>query len=189
MKKNLLIVATVIVLIAATIYADKATRVKPSNSVGNAGLAAGLAPGTPAPAFSLKDLDEKDISLSQFKGKVVFVNFWATWCAPCRLETPQLIALQAKYSSRGFTILGIAMDEEGKSVVAPFVAKERYDVGGQQLPMNYPIVIGNDATADKFGGVLGYPTNYLVSRDGKIVKRFEGVSSDEELSKAIESLL
>jgi thiol-disulfide isomerase/thioredoxin len=185
MKKTLLIVATVIVLIAATFYADRATRVKLGNSFNTAGLPA----GTPAPALSLKDLDGKDVTLAQLKGKVVFVNFWATWCEPCRIETPSLITLQNKYVARGFTVLGIAMDEEGKSVVAPFVAKERYDVGGQQLPMNYPILLGNDAAADKFGGIFGYPTNYLVSRDGKIVKRFQGVVSDDELTKAIESQL
>jgi cytochrome c biogenesis protein CcmG/thiol:disulfide interchange protein DsbE len=187
MKKTLLIVVTVLLLIAATIYADKATRVsvKSANSFSSVGLPA----GTPAPPLVLKDLDDKDVPLAGLKGKVVFVNFWATWCEPCRIETPQLITLQNKYADKGFTILGIAMDEEGKSVVAPFVAKQRYDVAGQQLPMNYPIVIGNDAAADKFGGIFGYPTNYLVSREGKIVKRFQGVTSDDALTKAIESQL
>ena len=81
------------------------------------------------------------------------------------------------------------MDEEGKPVVAPFVAKERYDVKGQKLPMNYPIVIGTDAVAEKFGGLLGYPTSVLISRDGKQIKRITGVINEEEISKLIEGAL
>src|SRR5947208_3157558 len=84
--------------------------------------------------------------------------------------------------TKGFTVLGIAMDEEGKPVVAPFIAKERYDVKGQQLPMNYPIVIGNESVAEKFGGLLGYPTSVLISRDGKRLKRVTGIINEEEIT-------
>jgi cytochrome c biogenesis protein CcmG/thiol:disulfide interchange protein DsbE len=184
MKKVILIVVAVLALLAATYFADKATRVKPR--------AAGTASadvGKPAPALSLKDLDDKDVTLSGLKGKVVLVNFWATWCDPCRIEIPWLIEMQNKYGDKGFVVLGIAMDDEGKSVVAPFVAKERFDVNGQKLPMSYPIVIGNDAAANQFGGILGYPTSYLISRDGKIVKKVQGLVSYEEISRAIESQL
>ena len=108
----------------------------------------------PAPDLTLKDLDGKDVSLAQYKGKVVLVNFWATWCEPCRVEIPWLIEMQQKYGAQGFTILGVAMDDEGHSIVAPWVQKERFDVNGDKSPMNYPIVIGNDAAADKFGGLI-----------------------------------
>jgi glutathione peroxidase-family protein len=81
------------------------------------------------------------------------------------------------------------MDEEGKTAVAPFLAKERFTVNGQKLPMNYPIVIGNDEVADKFGGLLGYPTSFLISRDGKIVKKVQGLVSYDEIAKAIEAQL
>jgi glutathione peroxidase-family protein len=97
--------------------------------------------------------------------------------------------MQKKYADKGFTVLGVAMDEEGKSVVAPFVAREHFDVSGQQLPMSYPIVLGTDAIADKFGGLLGYPTSILISRNGKQVKRITGLISSEEISHAIESQL
>jgi thiol-disulfide isomerase/thioredoxin len=127
--------------------------------------------------------------MAQYQGKVVLVNFWATWCDPCRVEIPWLIEMQQKYSARGFTVLGIAMDEEGAKVVTPFVNKERFDVNGAKAQMNYPIVIGDDAAADKFGGLLGYPTSILVSRDGKIIKRITGIISYEEIAKAIESQL
>jgi hypothetical protein len=83
----------------------------------------------------------------------------------------------------------VAMDDEGKSVVAPFVQKERFDVNGTKSQMNYPILMGNDAAADKFGGLLGYPTSVLIGRDGKQIKRITGLISYEEISKAIESQL
>ena len=187
MKKVALIVLTVVVLIGITIYADKATRV--SGAGGGASRMDSNVSGKSEPDLKLKDMNGKDVSLADYKGKVVFVNFWATWCDPCRVEIPWLIAMQNKYGPKGFTVLGIAMDEEGKSVVAPFLDKERFDVNGQKLPMNYPILLGTDEAADKFGGILGYPSSFLISRDGKIVTKFQGLKSEEELTKAIESQL
>ena len=188
MKKVFLIIATVLVLIVATYFADKATRVKPRSSASGT-VRADVNAGTPEPEVTFKDLDDKEVPLSQYKGKVVLVNFWATWCEPCQIEIPWLIEMQQKYSSRGFTVLGVDVDDEGKKAVAPFVAKERFNVNGQQLPMNYPILLGNDAVADKFGGLLGYPTSFLISRDGKVVKKVQGLISYEEISQAIESQL
>jgi cytochrome c biogenesis protein CcmG/thiol:disulfide interchange protein DsbE len=95
--------------------------------------------------FRVKDLDDREVSLSQFKGEVVLVNFWATWCGPCNIEIPWLIDLQNKYRARGFTVLGVALDEEGRSVVAAFVQAKRFKVGGAVQSMNYPIVLGSDA--------------------------------------------
>jgi thiol-disulfide isomerase/thioredoxin len=189
MKRMVLVLTTILALIAGTYFADRATRVKPKTTV-KVGILRGGTPVAPvAPDFTLKDLDGKNVSLSQYKGKVVLINFWATWCDPCYIEIPWLIEIQQKYADKGFTILGIALDEEGKSVVAPFVAKERFDVGGQKLPMSYPILLGDDAVADKFGGLLGYPTSILISRDGKIIKRVTGILTYDEISKAIESQL
>jgi thiol-disulfide isomerase/thioredoxin len=187
MKRMVLVVTTVLALVAGTYFADKATRVKPRSTVKIGKLRIVAAPA--APDFTLKDLDGKDVSLSQFKGKVVLINFWATWCDPCYIEIPWLIEMQQKYGDKGFTVLGVAMDEEGKSEVAPFVAKERFNVNGQKLPMSYPILLGNDAMADKFGGLLGYPTSILVSRDGKVIMRITGILTYDEISKAIESQL
>src|SRR5882724_5733344 len=171
MKKVAIIVLTVAVLIGVTMYADKATRV---SGPGSHRMDSNVA-GKPEPTLKLKTVDGKEVSLADYKGKVVFVNFWATWCDPCRVEIPWLIAMQNKYGPKGFTVVGIAMDEEGKPVVAPFVAKQRYDVSGQKLPMNYPIVIGNEKVADQFGGLLGYPTSILISKDGKQIKRITGL--------------
>jgi thiol-disulfide isomerase/thioredoxin len=141
------------------------------------------------PVVTFKDLQGKDVALDSLKGKVVLVNFWATWCDPCRAEIPDLIEFQNKYSAKGFTVLGIAMDEEGKSVVDPFVQKEQFDVQEQKLTMNYPIVLGDDDIAAKFGGMLGYPTSWLISRDGKMMKHIIGGVSADQLEKEIQALL
>src|SRR5215813_28760 len=133
----------------------------------------------------IKNFEDKDIPA----GKVVLVNFWATWCEPCKIEIPWLIEMQNKYGSKGFTVLGVAMDDEGSSVVAPFVQTKRYDVNGQKLAMNYPIVIGSDKVADKFGGLLGYLTSVLIGKDGKQIKRVTGLISYEEITKMIEGQL
>jgi cytochrome c-type biogenesis protein len=188
-NKTVLAVTTVIALVIGTYYVDKATRVKAIGPAQNSDLGDGKTIGQLAPEVTFKDLDGKDATLNQYKGKVVLVNFWATWCDPCYIEIPWLIEIQQKYQAKGFTVLGVSMDEEGKAAVAPFLAKERFNVNGQKLPMNYPIVIGNDNVADKFGGLLGYPTSFLVSKDGKIVKKIQGLISYEELTKAIESQL
>lgn len=185
MKKTVLILVAVVVVVIGTYFADKATRVTPRNAVPEMNSDA----VKPAPDFTLKNVEGQDVSLDQFKGKVVLVNFWATWCEPCTVEIPWLIEMQQKYAGKGFTVLGVAMDEEGKSVVAPWVQKEHFKVGDQSLTMNYPILLGNDNVASKFGGLLGYPTSVLISRDGKQVKRITGLISYDEIQKAIESQL
>jgi thiol-disulfide isomerase/thioredoxin len=196
MKKPMLVIATLAVLSLGLHYWDKATRVKAKTTVPGETVMKADNPnpddaktGLPEPELTLKDLDGKDVSLSEYKGKVVLVNFWATWCEPCQVEIPWLIEMQEKYGPKGFVILGIALDEEGKSVVAPYVAKERFDVNGQKLPMSYKILIGNDDAADKFGGLFGYPTSVLISRDGKQIKRVTGMISPDEMGKAVESQL
>ena len=185
--KTLIVLATVVSLIVITIIADKATRVSSTDT--DRARADNKAAGKPEPELKLKDVNGKDVNLSDYKGKVVFVNFWATWCDPCRIEIPWLIAMQDKFGPKGFTVVGIAMDEEGKSAVAPFLDKERFDVNGQKLPMNYPILLGSDEAADKFGGILGYPSSFLISRDGKVITKFQGLKSEDELIKAIEAQL
>ena len=187
MKKSLLVIIAVVAVIAATYLADRATR-QPRKGLVNLRVP-DAKDAKPAPQLTLKDLDGKEVSLEQYRGKVVLVNFWATWCEPCQVEIPWLIEMQQKYSAQGFTILGIAMDEDGASIVTPWVQKERFDVNGAKSAMNYPIVIGNDAAADKFGGLLGYPTSVLISRDGKILKRITGIITPEEISKSVESQL
>ncbi|HKV60475.1 MAG TPA: cytochrome c biogenesis protein CcdA [Candidatus Acidoferrum sp.] len=186
-NKTILAVVTVIVLIIGTYYADKATRVKQMNTGTSTVQASDKE--KPAPAVTFKNLDGAEVTLAQYKGNVVLVNFWATWCDPCYVEIPWLIEMQQKYAAKGFTILGVDVDDEGNDSVAAFIKKERFDVNGTKLPMNYPILRGDDAVADKFGGLLGYPTSFLISKDGKIVKKVQGLVSYEELTKEIEAQL
>jgi thiol-disulfide isomerase/thioredoxin len=183
MKKGLFIAAGVVALLAVMVWAD--------HKFPAGGAPSSIAPGKPtdAPTISMKDLSGKDVTLQQYKGQVVLVNFWATWCGPCKVEIPWMIEFQQKYSPRGFTILGVSMDEDGVKAIQPFLDKERFDVGGQKLPMSYPILLGNDAVADKFGGILGLPTSMLFTRDGKKVRTIVGLVDHDEISKAIESLL
>ena len=100
-----------------------------------------------------------------------------------------MIEFQQKYSPRGFTILGVSMDEDGKKAIQPFLDKERFDVNGQKEAMSYPILLGSDAIAEKFGGILGLPTSMLFTRDGKKVRTIVGLVNHDDISKAIESLL
>jgi cytochrome c biogenesis protein CcmG/thiol:disulfide interchange protein DsbE len=180
-KKNVFMVLALLAVVAAVVFVEVRWWKTHRSGV--------KAAATPTPDVVLKDLQGNDVTLSQFKGKVVLVNFWATWCEPCRIEIPWLIEFQHKYGPRGFTILGIALDDEGKKAVEPFVQKERFDVDGQQAAMNYLILLGNDAIADKFGGLIGLPTSVLISRDGKRVKTIIGLVDHDKIAKEIEALL
>jgi thiol-disulfide isomerase/thioredoxin len=185
MKKGIFIAAGVVALLAVMIWADH--KFPAAGAPGGASTPA--AKPTDAPTVTLKDLNDQDVTLQQYKGQVVLVNFWATWCGPCKVEIPWMIEFQKKYSSRGFTILGVSMDEDGKKAIQPFLDKERFDVNGQKEAMDYPILLGNDAIAQKFGGILGLPTSMLFTRDGKKVRTIVGLVDHDDISKAIESLL
>ena len=188
MKTAIIVIAILAVIVIGAHFADKATRL-PKTTAASLTKTESKDEAKPEPDLTLKDLDGKDVSLESLKGKVVLVNFWATWCEPCKIEIPELIELQQEYGPKGFTVLGIAMDDEGRSAVAPFVQKEKFETDAGKSTMNYPIVIGNDAAGDKFGGLLGYPTSVLLSRDGKQVKRITGLITRDDVAKAIQAQL
>jgi cytochrome c biogenesis protein CcmG, thiol:disulfide interchange protein DsbE len=161
-----------------------------TNAAGKMASKASPNAGKPSePDVTFPELQGGNLALPSLQGKVVLVNFWATWCEPCREEIPWLIEFQDKYANQGLTILGVAMDEEGKKVVDPFVQKTQFDVGGKQETMSYPILIGNEDLAEKFGGLIGLPTSVLISRDGKVVKRYIGEVEKNELQQDIETQL
>ncbi len=151
-------------------------------------LAKGTANLPAAPAVSFQNLDGQTVNLSAYRGKVVLVNFWGTWCEPCLSEIPDLIRFQQEYGSKGFTVVGVAMDDT-KTSVSSFIAKPQFDVGGRKMAMNYPVVLGSGDVAAKFGCCFGYPTSYILSRDGKIVQKIVGGVDPQAVSGLIRKLL
>jgi thiol-disulfide isomerase/thioredoxin len=147
--------------------------------------------GAPAreTSMQLPTLEGATVTIDQYRGKVVLVNFWATWCAPCRIEIPWLIEFNQRYGPKGLVILGVAMDDEGNKVVQPYVQSQRFDVNGHPEAMSYQILLGNTKIAEKFGGILGMPTSMLYSRDGKKIKTIVGLIDHDDLSKTLDSQL
>jgi thiol-disulfide isomerase/thioredoxin len=132
------------------------------------------------PSFSKKNVvDGTVVSSDAYRGKVLLINFWATWCPPCRKEIPYLIKLQEKYQEKGFSVIGISMDEGGKRLVKKFVSK---------LKVNYPVIIGNAKIARGFGGVIGIPVSFVVDREGNLVKRLDGYVSEKVVEKELAKL-
>ena len=133
-----------------------------------------------APNFSLQTQNGKVIELSKLTGKVVLVKFWATWCPPCRAEIPDFIEVYNTYKTKGFEIVGIALDEDGWSKVAPYIEKAK---------MNYPVVLGTAKVVQQYGGIEAIPTTFIVDRKGYIVASQVGLLSKELLEQKLKSLL
>jgi peroxiredoxin len=133
-----------------------------------------------APDFSLKSVGGRSLRLSDYRGKIVLVNFWATWCAPCRVEMPSLVALYEKYHGQGVEIIGVSMDDGGQERVAKFAG---------EMKINYPILFGNQSVADGYGGLRLLPQTVLVTPDGRIFQTMIGMREKKDFESAIEQLL
>jgi thiol-disulfide isomerase/thioredoxin len=133
----------------------------------------------PAPEFNLAGLDGKPVTLSDTKGKVVLVNFWATWCGPCRAEIPDLVELQNKYKDR-LQILGLVVDDEDQAAIKKFVAKYR---------VNYPVAIATDALRLEYGGIPALPTSFVLDPEGRVVQKHEGLRDPVLYETEVRSLL
>jgi thiol-disulfide isomerase/thioredoxin len=131
--------------------------------------------------FTLKDMKNQDVRLSSFKGKVILLDFWATWCAPCKVEIPWFIEFQEKYGAQGFQVVGISVDDT-LDQLAPYVS---------ELNMNYVVLqgLGRDDVQDTYGPMYGIPVTVLISRDGKICAKHVGMSAKEAIEDEIKSLL
>lgn len=133
-----------------------------------------------APNFRLTDSQGKQVQLSDYRGKVVLLNFWATWCGPCKAEIPWFEEFESKYRTAGLAILGVAMDDDGWKAVRPFMS---------QMKMNYRVMLGDDATASKYGGVESLPETLLIDRQGRIAARRLGLTSKTRYEQGITELL
>jgi thiol-disulfide isomerase/thioredoxin len=154
------------------------------NSAAEDAAADAKAAGKAAPLnFTLKDMNGVDVKLAAFKGKPIVLNFWATWCGPCRAEIPSLVELQTKYSADGtdVVILGVSVDDPVDKL-KPYAA---------QMKMNYPVLVGNgrEDVQDAFGPLWGIPVTVFIDRDGRIAKKHSGIASKEQFEQEIKALL
>jgi len=148
--------------------------------------------GKPAPKFALEDLSGKKVSIENYKGKAVLINFWATWCGPCKIETPWLVELRNKYAGQGFEILGISTEGEDlkkddnagwakdKAAIAKFVDQEK---------VPYPMLMDGDSISQEYGGLDAMPTSFFVDRKGTVVAAQMGLTSESEIEANIQKAL
>jgi thiol-disulfide isomerase/thioredoxin len=134
----------------------------------------------PAPDFTLQSLDGKTVRLSDFRGKPVVLNFWATWCGPCKIEMPWFVDLQKQYGPQGLQIVGVAMDDSGKDDIAKFA---------KDMGVNYPVLLGKEAVGEAYGGVPALPESFFIGRDGKIVDKIIGLKGRADIEESIKKAL
>jgi thiol-disulfide isomerase/thioredoxin len=135
--------------------------------------------GPLAPPFSLIDLNGRKLELTDHKGKVVLLDFWATWCGPCQIEIPGFVELQERYREQGLVVIGVAMDN------SPEPVREFY----REFRMNYPVAMGDERITEVYGGIVGLPTTFLIGRDGRIYARHVGATAVSDIEEEIKELL
>ncbi len=143
------------------------------------GALAQIKEGATAPLFSASKVDGGKVELAKYSGKVVLLNFWATWCTPCQTETPRFVEFQRRFGGEGLQVIGVSMDDSAEPVRA----------FRKKFQMNYPVAMGTAEIGEKYGGVLGLPITFLIGRDGKIEKRYEGSIDLNAMERDIRSAL
>ncbi len=136
--------------------------------------------GVAAPDFALTSLDGKIVKLSDYRGKAVLLNFWATWCSPCKVEMPWFVDLQKKYGGDGLVVLGIAMDDTETDKIAQFAS---------EMGVNYPVLLGTDKVSEQYGNVEYLPTSFYIDREGKIVGKGTGLLGRAEIEENVQKAL
>jgi cytochrome c biogenesis protein CcmG/thiol:disulfide interchange protein DsbE len=136
--------------------------------------------GVSAPDFALPSLDGRSVKLSEFRGKAVVLNFWATWCPPCKEEMPWFADLQKQYGKDGLVVIGVAMDDSSPSSIAKFTS---------QLGVNYPVLMGTDQVSDDYGDVQYLPTTFYIARDGTIMDKVTGLAGRPEIEEDVKKVL
>ena len=206
MKRNTLVITVVLFILAAFAWAgwanweyrkQAAERQRAAAAQGELVLDAGGAPqylsslqGKPAPPFTLEDLSGNKVSLASFKGRALAINFWATWCAPCKIETPWLIDLRNQYAAQGFEVLAISADDIDRNDPKKF-SEEKQEIARfvQRMKMPYPVLIDADSISKSYDGLDALPTSYFVDRNGIVVAVQLGTTTKEVLEKNIKKAL
>lgn len=178
-RRSMTIIVVLILVVTGMIVSSKYLVRKQANNGDT--LALGNVNGKAAPDFQLTSIDGKTVKLSDFKGKAVVLNFWATWCAPCKIEIPWFVELQKQYGPDGLQIVGVDMDDN------PTV--ESIGKFAHEQDINYTVLLGNENVADLYGGAEALPTTFYIGRDGKIVARAFGLISHKEIEANIQSAL
>ena len=206
MKRNTVVTGIVLLILAVFAWAGwanyeyrkqaadrKQADVAKAELVASGGDAqASLTPlvGKPAPGFSLEDLKGRKVSLADYKGKAVLINFWATWCGPCKIETPWLVDLRNQYNAKGFEILGVSTDDIDRSDPKAF-GQEKKEITDfvDRMHMPYPVLIDGDSLSKPYGGLDAMPTSIFVDREGKIVAATMGITSKDDIEANIQKAL
>jgi thiol-disulfide isomerase/thioredoxin len=170
-----IIVVAMVVALMLVFGFKLARRSSQSASTGDVQMKSGIAPD-----FTLQSLEGKTVHLSDFRGKPVVLNFWATWCGPCKIEMPWFVDLQKEYGPAGLQFLGVAMDDASTKDIAEFA---------ESMKVNYPILIGKDTVGDAYGGVQFLPETFFIDRDGKVVDKVFGLKGRGEIEDAIKKIL
>ena len=182
MKRNAPAIVIVTLVVAVMIFAGvrsaRGPKVNPMLTNAKA-LTLGDVKGKDAPDFALQDLQGKQVKLSDFRGKAVLLNFWATWCGPCKVEMPWFVELQKQYGPQGLEIVGVALDDSGKDTIQKFA---------KDMGVNYTILQGQDAVGDAYGAI-GLPTSYFIDRSGKIIDSASGLVNRSEIEDNIKKSL
>jgi len=176
-KRNAIVFVMLVVVImgmlAAGKYLDRSRKHGPIKLVGDVR-------NVPAPNFDLPTLDGRRVKLSDFRGQAVLLNFWATWCPPCKIEMPWFVDIQKQYGKDGLVVLGVAMDDTESAKIADFA---------HEMGVNYPVLLGTDQVSDDYGDVRSLPTTFYIDRNGNIVSKAIGLLGREEIEDDVKKAL
>ena len=180
MKRNIIIFLFLVVVISGMLILGRLHSTRSSAKAANGNITEGEFIGKPAPDFTLKTLDDKELKLSDLRGKAVVLNFWATWCTPCKAEMPWFVDFQKEYGSQGLQIVGVAMDDSAKEDIAKFA---------KDMGVNYPVVLGRESVATQYGGVDFLPTTFYIDRNRNITNRVFGIVDRREAEDSVKKII
>jgi thiol-disulfide isomerase/thioredoxin len=175
-KRNPLIIVVVALVVTLMLFAGFHAARRP----GEGASASVSFKNQVAPDFALQSLEGKTVHLTDFRGKAVLLNFWATWCEPCKIEMPWFVELQKRYGPEGLQVLGVAMDDASEKDIADFAKK---------MGVNYPVLIGKESVGDAYGGVPYLPLSFYIDRNGKVLSKVPGLKSRSDIEDNVKKAL